>query len=62
MKKIFTLISLCLFAALGVNAQTETVNLPYEETFASSFGKFTTNDVTLPEGATYIWKIDTKKK
>ena len=62
MKKIFTLISLCLFAALGVNAQTETVNLPYEETFASSLGKFTTNDVTLPEGATYIWKIDTKNK
>lgn len=62
MKKIFTLISLCLFAALGVNAQTETVNLPYEETFASNLGKFTTNDVTLPEGTTYIWKVDTKKK
>lgn len=62
MKKIFTLISLCLFAALGVNAQTETVNLPYEETFASSFGKFTTNDVTLPEGFTKIWYVDTNNK
>ena len=31
-------------------------NLPYEESFAASQGDFTFNDVTLPEGSTYVWK------
>lgn len=31
-------------------------NLPYEETFNASQGDFTLNDVTLPEGSTYVWK------
>ncbi len=32
--------------------------LPYEESFASSFGDFKLNDVKLPEGSTYVWKLD----
>lgn len=61
MKKIFTLFSLCVLAAFGVNA-AETVNLPYEETFASSTGKFSISDVTVPDVTTYVWSIDTKNK
>ena len=36
--------------------------LPYSETFESSFGDFTLNDVSLPSGSTYVWTIDTKNK
>ena len=32
--------------------------LPYSESFADSFGDFTLNDVALPSGSTYVWKID----
>lgn len=32
--------------------------LPYSESFSDSFGDFTLNDVALPSGSTYVWKID----
>lgn len=31
----------------------------FTETFAESLGDFTMNNVTLPEGSTYVWKHDT---
>lgn len=39
-----------------VDPEIETVNtFPYEEAFSNSLGKFYIEDVTLPEGLTYIW-------
>ena len=34
---------------------------PYEETFATSQGDFTIDNVTLPEGLSYVWSFDTRK-
>ena len=36
--------------------------LPYEESFADDLGRFTINDVLLPEGSTYVWKYDSQYK
>lgn len=47
------------------NSTTEICNINqasglayFTETFAESLGNFTMNDVTLPEGSTYVWKHD----
>ena len=32
--------------------------LPYSESFAESLGEFTINDVSLPAGSSYVWKVD----
>lgn len=53
MKKITFLVA-ALFATMGsVSAATI-----MSETFASGQGEFVINDVTLPEGGTYVWKAD----
>ena len=38
------------------------VTAPYKETFETGFGSFTTDDVTLGEGLSYVWKIDASYK
>ena len=43
-------------------ASTEAKAYPYEETFATSQGDFTINNVTLGEGLTYVWKHDSSNK
>lgn len=40
----------------------EVVNSPYSESFASDFGLFTFDNVSLGEGLSYVWKIDTQYK
>ena len=48
---------------LTVDAQVlDQVNMPYVESFESSLGSFTTDDVTLGEGLSYVWKIDANYK
>lgn len=48
---------------LTVDAQVlDQVNMPYVESFESSLGSFTTDDVTLGEGLSYVWKIDASYK
>lgn len=37
------------------------LNTFLDESFSSSQGSFTLNDVTLPEGSTYVWKHDSSK-
>ena len=43
-------------------ASTEAKAYPYEETFATSQGDFTINNVNLGEGLTYVWKHDSSNK
>lgn len=38
----------------------DVVNEPYKETFSDDFGSFTLDNVSLGEGLTYVWNIDTK--
>lgn len=38
----------------------DVVNEPYKETFSDDFGSFTIDDVSLGEGLTYVWSVDTK--
>ena len=38
------------------------VTMPYVESFETGFGSFTTDDVNLGEGLSYVWKIDTNYK
>ena len=40
----------------------DVVNEPYKETFSDDFGSFTLDNVSLGEGLTYVWNIDTKYK
>lgn len=36
------------------------IAVPYSFKFEDSMGDFSINDVQLPEGSTYVWKLDTK--
>ena len=42
-------------------ASVEAKAYPFEETFAASQGDFTIDNVTLPEGLSYVWSFDTRK-
>ena len=52
MKKIFTFIAAALFAGSMMAGEVLNTN------FADGQGEWTINDVTLPEGATYVWQCD----
>jgi len=61
MKNFLRVSVLAFFALLtSTMAKADEVSTIFEETFSESQGEFTINDITLPEGLSYVWKFDSK--
>lgn len=46
----------------GDDTPKDEVSIPYEEAFSSTMGSFKIEDVSLGEGLSYVWKLDTSSK